>query len=301
MSPSGQLGSTHHILVSLTAPCGVCGTATEDPTLCTGCGKYGHATCLRLEFFQGYPFCSQCIPQAIHAYSQQADTLRREDWSKSLASQLSSWKALATNVLGASASVGVTVGAAAATSTAAAIALVQGVVQGAQQASPTTPPLEHCVACHTANRSHKEHLRRGDCVGFPGSSYYGRNGNPESAQGSRRRSSSQPPSSSNRTVFCLPPPLPHPTATPTPPPPPLPSPQDNAVPIASQDDQQRGHPEAIAPSSPRNPISHPRDDAVPSASAVLPASLPSPSQVNDPPPPTAPQQATEQQHSTSAP
>jgi hypothetical protein len=32
----------------------------------------------------------------------------------------------------------------------------------------------HCLACHTANLGHARHLRSGDCVGFPGSSFYRR-------------------------------------------------------------------------------------------------------------------------------
>ena len=31
----------------------------------------------------------------------------------------------------------------------------------------------NCLACHTANTSHYPHLRRGDCVGFPGATFYG--------------------------------------------------------------------------------------------------------------------------------
>ena len=30
----------------------------------------------------------------------------------------------------------------------------------------------HCLACHSANKGHLPHLRTGDCVGFPGSTYY---------------------------------------------------------------------------------------------------------------------------------
>ena len=30
----------------------------------------------------------------------------------------------------------------------------------------------HCLACHTSNKGHHPHLRAGDCVGFPGRTYY---------------------------------------------------------------------------------------------------------------------------------
>ena len=30
----------------------------------------------------------------------------------------------------------------------------------------------HCLACHTSNKGHHPHLRTGDCVGFPGRTYY---------------------------------------------------------------------------------------------------------------------------------
>merc|ERR1712079_52456 len=34
----------------------------------------------------------------------------------------------------------------------------------------------HCLACHTRNLGHVPHLRRGDCVGFPGRMYYAHHG-----------------------------------------------------------------------------------------------------------------------------
>ena len=34
----------------------------------------------------------------------------------------------------------------------------------------------HCPACHSSNQNHLPHLRRGDCVGYPGRTWYAHHG-----------------------------------------------------------------------------------------------------------------------------
>ena len=49
------------VLMGVITPCLKCGADSYEPSLCTNCGEYGHATCLNLEYFQGYPFCGGCL------------------------------------------------------------------------------------------------------------------------------------------------------------------------------------------------------------------------------------------------
>ena len=66
---------------------------------------------------------------------------QHNEWMLSLAQQLGSMKVLATNIMGASASVGVALGGAAGTVAGAAIAGVQGMVQGVPQVRTGQPAL----------------------------------------------------------------------------------------------------------------------------------------------------------------
>ena len=150
--------------------------------LCTACGGFGHLTCLRIEYFQGYPFCGDCFPAVILEYTHQADAQRREQWTRALAEQVAGWRRKATEMLGVSASIGVTIGGAAASASAAAAALMQGGVEGARSATSnrSTPRVfdavnvsindvpfpDQCVACHTPNLAERRHSRTGDCIFF---------------------------------------------------------------------------------------------------------------------------------------
>ena len=211
MSPRQNEG----LLIGLAGTCHRCGDPVHEPIMCTQCGAFGHTVCLGIERFQGYPFCSGCLSGVIRQFAEFQDAVKREQWTRSLHEQITSWRQRAITAMGVSTAVGVTLGGIAATTTGAALAMVKGVVHGAT-ATPVqlqsgvnlsiaanTPALEDvrqpqsstvtsttraransldaprikdreiCLACHTANRGHKPHIYRGDCVGFPGGAYYG--------------------------------------------------------------------------------------------------------------------------------
>ena len=83
--------------------------------MCTQCDVYGHAVCLGVERFQGYPFCGNCMIQVIQQYAAFQDGVKREQWTRSLSDQIVTWRQRATEALGLSATVGVALGGAAAT------------------------------------------------------------------------------------------------------------------------------------------------------------------------------------------
>eukprot|EP00959_Pyramimonas_sp_CCMP1952_P313666 6565637-Pyramimonas_sp.AAC.1 len=180
-----------------------------DPPTCSQCGRYGHPGCLGVECFQSLPFCSTCMIGVITEYAHREDMRKREEWKRTYEEQLMVWKSRVTTALGVSATVGATLGGATATVLTSAVGLARGAVAAAHAAAssgvpeppkaiedtPRRPPRRslsagtlpkaplaltaafsrregHCLACHTENRGHAPHLRSGDCVGFPGSSYY---------------------------------------------------------------------------------------------------------------------------------
>ena len=121
------------LLLGIQASCQRCHNLVSEPAICAQCGTYGHPHCLNLEYFQGYSFCGTCLAGVITNYASMENTLRREQWVKSLAEQVGGWKQRVTSAMGASSSAGVALGGAAAAVAGAALGLVQGVVQGARE------------------------------------------------------------------------------------------------------------------------------------------------------------------------
>ena len=103
--------------------------------VCANCGQCGHVFCLGLQELQGFPFCSDCLPVVTLQFAEMERQQAQQEWRLRHADQLGQWKVMATRIMGASASVGVTLGGVAATAAGAAVAGVQGLVQGVSQAA----------------------------------------------------------------------------------------------------------------------------------------------------------------------
>eukprot|EP00959_Pyramimonas_sp_CCMP1952_P355344 7442979-Pyramimonas_sp.AAC.1 len=120
--------------------CQVCRTMAAEPVTCSKCGKFGHAQCLGLEFFQDFPFCCDCIFDIIKEYSDYSTQVRRQEWQKNYLHQLALWKDRATAAMGASAAVGTAIGGAAALVVGSTVTLAKGVVTGAMNTAADQPP-----------------------------------------------------------------------------------------------------------------------------------------------------------------
>ena len=188
--------------------------------MCSHCGRGGHTQCLGLQNFHGLPICSECLQTVTFHYSELEKNQQHNEWMLSLAQQYGPMRVLATNIMGASATVGVALGGAAGTVAGAAIAGVRGVVQGVsrvttgQQALPDVPdieappdtvppppepfveeePTEVSTAVSTARsdrcdgNKRVKHTFRGACEGFPAEVYFGpRGGRRPSACQSKHR------------------------------------------------------------------------------------------------------------------
>jgi len=133
MSPNNVL--QEGILDYVQAICQFCYTPVRGPSVCTGCGAYGHAGCLRLERFIDYHFCSTCIPRVAAEYASFQDAQRREAWRRSLDTQISAWRSRAIEAIGLGSTIGVAVGGAVVAAAGVAAGLAQGAVRGAAAAS----------------------------------------------------------------------------------------------------------------------------------------------------------------------
>ena len=165
--------------------------------------------------------------QVAARFAAYENALRREQWTRSLSEQISTWRQRATETLGCCSAVGATLGGAAATATGAALAVARGAVQGARDSSATDtsqgvpvsgnpgvadllrpkraarrarsvgsdPTPGHCLACHTAHRGHLRHLYTGDCLSIPGRSIFSSDatGADQSVQGRAVRPEGLPP------------------------------------------------------------------------------------------------------------
>ena len=123
------------VLDGWNSTCQHCQGEAFEPALCAECGDFGHVQCLKIEMFQGYPFCGPCFGKVTYQYVTLQDAVRREQWSRSLAGQITAWRSNAIETMGKSAALGIAMGGAAATTAGAALALARGVVQGAQSAA----------------------------------------------------------------------------------------------------------------------------------------------------------------------
>ena len=166
MSPN-SLRVNEGILSNLQTTCQICNGQVYEPSMCAGCGVFGHPVCLHLEHFMDYSFCRKCIPRAISEYASFQDAQRRDEWKRSLVAQICSWKTRAIECIGMSSTIGVAVGGAVATAAGVAAGLAQGAVRGAVGATASgrlalPPPAESVV-------EEPAEMSRGR-VGFPSDS-----------------------------------------------------------------------------------------------------------------------------------
>ena len=148
MSPNPR--SHEGVLDHVQAICQVCQHLAHDPSVCAGCGSYGHHECLGMEMFFDYAFCAQCIPKALAEYASFKDAQRRESWRRSLQTQIATWKSRAVEAIGMSSSIGVAVGGAVVAAASVAAGLAHGAVRGAAAASSGATPLELPSTDHSA-------------------------------------------------------------------------------------------------------------------------------------------------------
>ena len=105
--------------------------------------------CVEIEQFQGWPVRNGCVHKCCLEYSQMTAlgaASRQLQWNDKLNVQLTSWKSVAVEAMGQSASIGVSMRSAAATVAGAVVAGFQGFAKGAlraasaQVAIPDQPP-----------------------------------------------------------------------------------------------------------------------------------------------------------------
>ena len=193
------------------AKCMVCNMGVSEPTVCAGCGVWGHPVCVGSNFFENYTFCNDCAQRYAEEYAMIDDAQQRNKWRSSLSTQLVTWKQRATTIIGRSASIGLTIGGAAATATQAIAAVAHGMVQGAtaaaaadqpimdtvpavpaiadqrllhrqlQKSSSTgdliplnSPPCPRCALGKNTKGSWTKHTYTGACKGFPSSVWFGK-------------------------------------------------------------------------------------------------------------------------------
>ena len=101
MSPRQNEG----LLVGLAGTCQRCEDPVHEPIMCTQCGIFGHAVCLGIERFQGYPFCAGCLSGVIVQFAEFQDAVKREQWTRSLQQQIVSWRQRAITAMGVSTAV----------------------------------------------------------------------------------------------------------------------------------------------------------------------------------------------------
>ena len=103
----------------------------ESMFVCTGCGIYGHAQCLRPEPFLEHRFCDSCLPKAVAKYASFQDAQSQEAWRRSMESQVLHWRSRITNAIGVNSTIGVAIGGAVVAVAGVAAGLAHGVVRGA--------------------------------------------------------------------------------------------------------------------------------------------------------------------------
>ena len=120
--------------------CQDCNTLVSCLYVCTGCGIFGHAQCLRLEKIFDYQFCLPCFFKAVAQYASFQDVQRRDAWRNSLAQQIIGWRSRVTEAVGMSSSIGVAMGGAMVAVAGVAAGLAHGVVRGAAVGSNIYQP-----------------------------------------------------------------------------------------------------------------------------------------------------------------
>ncbi|MDA8583039.1 hypothetical protein N9L68_02375 [bacterium] len=60
--------------------------------MCTGCGSYGHTSCLRVEYFKGHPWCVARFATTAHAFAAMQHGHGREQRVGTFPEQSKFWK-----------------------------------------------------------------------------------------------------------------------------------------------------------------------------------------------------------------
>ena len=123
------------LLLGFRCLCPECNAMAVEPVTCSQCGRYGHAGCLRLEYFQSFPFCGACMCNIIIEYGQRENQKKREEWKTYYRQQLMTWKERVTTALGLSSAVGAMIGGATAVLAGSAVGLARGAVTAAAAAT----------------------------------------------------------------------------------------------------------------------------------------------------------------------
>ena len=89
---TGRSPRNEGLLIAMAVECQACHTTVCELVMCMECGVYGHPVCLHIERFQGYPFCGACLGRVVTQFAQFQDGVRREEWTQSLSSQLTTWR-----------------------------------------------------------------------------------------------------------------------------------------------------------------------------------------------------------------
>ena len=89
-------------------PCKKCQGIVYGPSpMCSHCGNGGPPQCLGPRDFHGFPICSDCLQTATPRYAEMEKQHQQNEWMLHLATQSGQMRVLATQVMGASALVGV--------------------------------------------------------------------------------------------------------------------------------------------------------------------------------------------------
>ena len=118
--------------------CLTCGRYAQAVYVCGRCHVYGHAQCLRIQMIGGWGFCHQCQPWAAEQLKKFESDIQALEWRSSLTNQLQKWKQMATTTTGVFSSVGMAIGGTGAMLATGTTALLQGAVQGAIAAAPSS-------------------------------------------------------------------------------------------------------------------------------------------------------------------
>ena len=70
--------------------CRQCHLMSDDPVICAHCGKYGHASCIRLVYIHDMPLCDVCKQEAIIYMQANQESHQVHEWKVRLQGELGS-------------------------------------------------------------------------------------------------------------------------------------------------------------------------------------------------------------------
>ena len=89
MSPNDAVNNS---VLCVNTICGVYKNRMSDPSMCAGCGIYGHVICMGGQLFQGYVFCPRCINFVRRDYELAETQQRQLFWTEQIRGQFTNWK-----------------------------------------------------------------------------------------------------------------------------------------------------------------------------------------------------------------